>query len=246
MITLLSLAMLHAAPTPPVVQDEASPRTTTAQELKERIYDMRMELLLGGDNVRAAEQEAIGFYGQKGEYVDQRLDQISADLSEKRATYEVVLDRALDQSNEEDRGRVLGEAATLRGAIGVLETEASELEQRRDRLRQLIAGVEGRERDRRRLLAQIESAPDPLTSLGGIPFAGIGLAPNVVEPVAATSPLENDALIEDLLARDPSAARSLLFELDPVAYFERFPLRPPSSLLPRAIPFPLPDPPGSR
>jgi len=245
-ITLLSLATLVAPPAPPVTQDDPSPRTTTAQELKERIYDMRMELLLGGDNVRAAEQEAIGFYGQKGEYVDQRLDQISADLSEKRASYEVVLDRALDRTSAEDRGRVLGEAASLRAAIGALEQEASELEDRRERLRQLVAGVEGRERDRRRLLAQIESAPDPLTSLGGIPFAGIGLAPNVAEPVEATSPVENDALVEDLLARDPTAARGLLFELDPFAYFERFPLRPPSEVLPRAIPFPLPDPPGRR
>ena len=46
-----------------------------------------------------AEREAIDFYNGKTELVDRRLDTISAELTEKRATYQVTLDRALQSKD---------------------------------------------------------------------------------------------------------------------------------------------------
>jgi hypothetical protein len=74
---------------------------------------------------------------------------------------------------------------------------------------------------------------------------GIGLAPEV-EVTPASSPLSDDGLIQDLLAIDPVAARRVLFEGDPEAYWRRFPLQPPEAILRKTLRFPPPDLPGQR
>lgn len=243
-LTLAGLASQESAPLGSTPAEGEVAKTATAEELRSRIHGMRMDLLLGGDRVRDAETEAIEFYGQKRELVDQRLDSIGAELSEKRATYDVVMGRALSETTPEARSKALNEAVMLRAEISSLENEAASLAERRNRLRDMVGAVEARDRQRQKLAADLETGPGS-GDLAWMPMAGIGLAPDTGGAVVS-DPLANEALVEDLLRRDPAAARRLLFEANPGGYFERFPLRPPAEVLPQAIPFPLPDPPGRR
>ena len=77
-----------------------------------------------------------------------------------------------------------------------------------------------------------------------MPMLGIGLAPNA--PIEAGAPLEDEALLGDLMARDPRGTRAMLYQADPTSYWERFPLRPPLRELKSALAFPRPDPVGRR
>lgn len=215
-----------------------------AESLRGRIRDMRMNLLLGGDQVRSAEAEARQFYGGKIEHVDGRLDTLHSDLSEKRPGYELALDRALQAKTPAEKRAALREASTLRSEISAIEGEAAQLGERRDGLVRLVGAIDGRDRERERLVAQLE-ASSAVDETFALPLASIGLAPAIhAEP--ASSPLEDTALVDDLLGRDPVAGRGLLFELDPFGYWQRFPLQPPASGVRAALTFPLPDLPGSR
>lgn len=249
---LIALLAPHALPT---AQDEsqttaaaedtaAEVPSASAEALRQRIHGMRMNLLLGGDRVRKAEDEAIDFYGGKMELVEQRLDSIRVELAEKRASYDVLLDRALNAESAGGRAGAMREAAVLRREISALGTEADELEGRRKGYSKLVSSIESRERDRERLVAQIETSSGPDDGLG-LPLPSIGLAPDV-QPSEGASPLDDPRLIEDLLERDPLRARRLLFEMDAESYWERFPLRPPAELIRTSLPFPPPDLPGSR
>lgn len=225
----------------PVGESAAS---VTAEGLRGRIHKMRMDLLLGGDRVREAESQAIGFYREKADFVDRRIDTLGSDLSEKRATYDVVLERALSSDSADDRVRALKEAQPIRGEITVLENERNDLSEKRDRISGLISSVSARDRDRQRLVELVESneeVPDAL----GLGWPGIGLAPPPI-PIEAGSPLEDDSLLTDLLDRDPLAARSLLFDVDPDGYWSRFPLNPPVDVVIESFSFPLPDLPQQR
>lgn len=212
----------------------------TAESLRQRIRNMRMNLLLGGDQVRRAEEQAVDFYVGKTRSVETRMDDVATELVELRASYDVVLDRALDSGSQE----ALREAQPLRSRISSLEAEESGLFERRERLSELVSAVEERDRDRRRLVDQVESA-SALPDSFGAPMMSIGLAP---PPIAteASVPLEDDALLQDLLARDPAKAKSMYFAADPERYWRRFPLTPPARELRGAMGFPLPDPVGRR
>ncbi|MGK0482839.1 MAG: hypothetical protein ACJAQ3_002821 [Planctomycetota bacterium] len=243
----LTALCLMAAPTFAVTPQEAEPidqpggsEAATAESLRSRIRDMRMNLLLGGDQVRRAEEEAVDFYVGKTRSVENRMDDVATELVELRASYDVVLDRALDTGSED----ALREAQPLRGRISVLESEEKNLGERRERLSELVASVEDRDRDRRRLVDQVESA-SALPDSFGAPMMSIGLAPPPV-PGEALLPLEDDALLNDLLERDPRRAKSLYFAADAERYWVRFPLRPPTTELREAMRFPLPDPVGHR
>jgi hypothetical protein len=229
-------------PATPLAARDATP--ATAEDLRVRIREMRMNLLLGGDQVRRAESEAIEFYKGKSRTLDQRLDDVASELAEARASYDVALDRALAQSGTAAGDQALQEAQPLRAEISALEVEREDLIQRQSRVADLVDAVESRDRERSRLADQVESAalrPEDL----GIPMGSIGLAPPALPP-EMVAPLENEALLGDLLERDPRAARRLLFRSDPEGYWQRFPLEPPRSALAKAMRFPLPDPPGQR
>jgi len=215
-----------------------------AESLRARIREMRMNLLLGGDQVRTAEGEARQFYGGKIEGVDTRIDALHSDLAAKRPGYELALDRALTGNSADERRAALGEASALRAEIGALEGEANELGTRRANLSQLVVAIEARDRERERLVARMEASSGVDESFS-LPLASIGLAP-VVTAKPAASPLQDDDLVRDLLSRDPIGGRGVLFELDPVGYWRRFPLRPPVDGLRQALQFPLPDLPESR
>jgi prefoldin subunit 5 len=222
----------------------SDPTPATAEDLRVRIREMRMNLLLGGDQVRRAESEAIEFYKGKSRSLDGRLDDVASELAELRASYDVSLDRALAQSGTAAGDQALQEAQPLRAQISSLEAEREDLLQRQERVSVLVDAVESRDRERSRLADQVESAtlrPEDL----GVPMGSIGLAPPPL-PSESVAPLENEALLGDLLERDPRAARRLLFRSDSLGYWQRFPLQPPRSVLASAMRFPLPDPPGQR
>jgi hypothetical protein len=251
-MTLLLITSLLLAPAavpfqePVLVPETAAPTDVKADaaELKGRIHEMRMNLLTGGPKVRDAEREAVDFYGGKVELVERRLDSIRAELSEKRTSYDLALDRALSAGSTEQRSKAMGDASGLGAEITALEAEADNLTGKRGDLGKMIKAVESRDRERERLMAQLETT-EGYELIGDLPMASVGLAPAVMSEATA-SHLDNNALVGDLLKRDPRAARKLLFESDPSGYWQRFPLTPPGEVMVHALEFPLPDLPGSR
>jgi len=230
------------APTTEESTASSSP-STTAESLRNRIRGMRMDLLLGGEKVRAAEDEASDFYGRKIGLVDERLDGINADLAEIRASYDLKLETALKSSTPQDRRKIMAEAAQLRSQITSLEQEASNLDGKRGKLNTLIDAIGERDRDRQKLATKMETS-DALDFEFGLPLAGVGLAPDI--PAEQSSPLANQELVQDLLKVDPRGGRQVLFEMDPLGYWDLFPLRPPSGGVVAALAFPLPDLEGGR
>ena len=150
---LLASAVLLQDPAPVAVPADAG----KVESLRGRIHGMRMNLLLGGDKVRQAESDAAQFYRGKVELIEKRLDSISAELTELRATYSVSLENALGGGEAEQRKLKLTDAAAQRGKIHMLETEEAGLVERRGRLGKLVDAVESRSRQREKLTAQLET-----------------------------------------------------------------------------------------
>ncbi len=221
-----------------------SSAAVTAQSLRQQIRAMRRSVLLGGDQVRQAEQEAVHFYQNKIDAVDQQLDTLQAELSEHRASYDLALKRSLEPNSTQTRQRAMQDAGSQRQALTHMEQEQNKLEHARTHLVKLVKAVDSRQRDRQKVIAQLETSQAIGPELG-VPMAGIGLAPQG-DHGNNPSPFDDPALIEDLLQRDPIGARRALFEADPQRYFQAFPLSPPTGALIKALPFPLPDLPGQR
>lgn len=216
---------------------------TRVEDLRERIHSMRKNLLLGGDQVRKAESEAVDFYYKKIEAVEGRRDRLHADITEARASYEVVLERALTDDSAEVRRSSMKEAGELRTRIAALEKESATLAKRRKGLSNLVGSVESRENERERLALQMDSGGGDEDL--GLAFGGLTLAAPEIE-TSAPSVFDDERLVQDLLTRQPVEARRVLFEADPVRYWQRFKLQPPSSVLRTSLTFPTPDPPGYR
>ena len=240
LLLLLASGALVQEPAGATVADSGK-----VESLRGRIHDMRMNLLLGGEKVRQAETDATQFYRGKVELIEKRLDSIAAELAELRATYAVSIEGALAGGEAEHRKNKLSDASAQRGKIQALETEEDGLAERRGRLEKLVDAVEARNRQRERLTAQLETEPGFDEGLA-FPLGGIGLAPELDEVFVHSSPLDDPGLIADLIARDPVAAHRLLFESDPIEYWELFPLQPPADALRREVDFPMPDLPGQR
>ena len=252
MTTIILLLLCASAPQDPVQEPDPGPqqdqetaaKSPQVEELRNRIHEMRMSLVLGGDSVRSAESEAVEFYGNRIGLIDQRLDAIAADRTEKQASYDIILERLLVSENGAERLANMGEAQTLRLQLEALERETRDLNAKRSGLNGLIAGVETRGREREKLRTRLE-VDDSFEGDVGLSLGSVGLAPDV-ELDSGASPLDDDLLIQDLLTRDVSAARRLIFEVDPEHYWQRFPLRPPAGALREALGFPPPDLPGGR
>ncbi len=240
----LILLLASAVPFQEPEAGQQTPDPAKVESLRGRIHEMRMNLLLGGDKVRQAEGDATQFYKEKVELIEKRLDTVAVELTELRANYDVTLDHALQGREEQQRRSTLLEAEEQRGKIQALEAEEEELTQRRSRLEKLVQAVEARGRERQRLATKIESGPGFDEALA-FPMGAIGLAPEV-EVLSPSSPLDDEGLVADLLARDPVAAHRLLYEADPQGYWRFFPLQPPQETLRRSLKFPLPDLPGQR
>lgn len=240
----LSAPLVLALVAQPSSAQETDATSSRAEELRGRIHDMRMDLLLGGDKVQAAESEAVGFYNKKIQTVEQGLDSIEVDLSEKRASYGVALDQSLDAATPAGREAAMRRAQALRGELARLEADAARLRAKRGNLGKLIGAVQARGRERQVLAGRLEASggfdDEMWLSLGMV-----GLAPETVPP-PDVSPLADGGLVADLMRRDPRAASRLLFEQDPDGFWKRFPLTPPVGALHQALTFPLPDLPGRR
>jgi len=251
-VSLLALALQAPAPSPPegltrvaATPPESAPATPATKvgvdELRARIHGMRLDLLFGGDKVKSAEGEAIGFYNQRIESVNKSLDGLETDLAEKRASY----DMALEQSLEAGAGApALQRAQALRAEIAGLEHDADDLASTRTNLGKLVQTVQARQRERDILAARMNASS--AEDLGaGFTLGSVGLAPDVqVRP--DVSPFDDELLVQDLFARDPVAAARTLYAADPERYRREFPLRPPAQALRKALVFPLPDLPGGR
>src|SRR5262249_44244732 len=151
------------------------------------------------------------------EGVDKRLDSVAAELTETRANYQVTLEHALQSPEGDARKSALREAKEQRTKVENLESEQNDLTQRRTHLEKLVQAVDQRGRDRERLANKIDSESDGSESLA-FPMGDIGLAPEI-EVLAPASPLADEGLVGDLLARDPVAAHRLLYESDPQGYW---------------------------
>ena len=227
-------------------QEDTGEKTSSArvEALRSRIHDMRMSLLLGGDKVKSAEAEAIGFYGKKIETIDRGIDSMEVDLSEKRASYKISLEQTLKANEATARQASMKRAQGLRHEIGSLESDVGALQQKRGNLSKLIGAVQARGREREVLAGRLEASggfDDDFNLNLGV----VGLVPDLPTTTSVT-PLEDDDFIRDLFQEDPRGASRILFETDPVGYWQRFPLAPPQRALKNAMAFPLPDLPGQR
>jgi hypothetical protein len=236
------------APKPPSATgaptEAAAPKSTSAdvEQLRQRIHEMRKSVLLGGEKVQQAQAEAADFYKRKITDLEQQLDATQAELSEKRAAYQIALDRALGDGTA-DRAAAIREAAGLRARITALEHDSQTFDHQSKQLSSMIRAVEAHGRERERLAARLESAGDPAELLS-LPLPPVGLAPDLPEEPGELR-LDQD-LVSDLLRRDERRARHVLFEADPRRYWELFPLRPPAAPLTEAMTFPPADLPGQR
>lgn len=219
--------------------------SSRALELQKRIHEMRMNVLLGGDKVRQAETEAIDFYNRQSGLVEQRIDSMETDLVTKRAEYEVALDGALRSADPAARAQATRKAMGSSAEIGELEQELERMKGKRTGVSRLVATVSARKRDRENLAAEIETS-DGLAGIEfGLPLMAVGFAP-AAESGAGASPFDDERVVNDLMSRDPRAAKALLFEANPARYWERFRLQPPAVPLVKALSFPPPDVPGQR
>jgi len=225
-------------------QEASEQAAPSAEALRQRIHSMRMNLLTGGEKVQTAEAEAAEFFRGKEARIEDRLDTVLVELSEKRASYEVSLDTALATENPASRESAMKRALAQRSSIVALEAEADQLQRKRSDVSHLASAIESRNRERSALTARLDTGGD-LDGMLDVPLGMVGLAPAVSEPSSA-SPYEDEGLLQDLLVRDPRAARALLYDTDPVRYWQRFPLNPPGEALREALAFPLADLPGRR
>ena len=118
MLALLIVPLLFGSPQESA-QEDSSP-TTNLESLRNRVHDMRKDLLLSGKQVREAESEAIDFYTGKVEAIDQRVDGIEADLVEKRAAYDLALERVLSTRDPAANRSAAVDAAQARRRVAAL------------------------------------------------------------------------------------------------------------------------------
>jgi len=251
MLVLLLAGGLAAAegdqPPPPASGDEATApqeedsSLLTSTKLRGKVRDMRKQVLGGGPAVVRSEKEALKFYRGKIQEMARRADDLRTQRDSKDAEYRVALDTTLKSDDPAERADAAREAQRLKAEIRGLDSEIAELEQRGTAVGRGVEGIQKRIGKRERLISQFERSD----MVEDMPF----LADDVLgddEDIVEASPFEDEGFIADLLRRDPEAARRLLFEADPKAYFQRFPLKPITRSMKRALPFPPADLPGAR
>lgn len=222
---------------------EADSAALQAAPLRDRIRYLRRDLIAGGDNVDLAEKEAVSFYEEKMRALDRQADELAVELAEKSAAYDLALERTLSAKDGANRSAAANDASRLKGEIARLEGEITDLQTRRQELNRAVDVVNERGRARDRLITDFDAAGarihEPMISPGGL-----GLAPET--SIGATDGLKDDAILKDLLQRDPERAKALIYAEDPELYWATWPLQPPTKLLRRAMRIPIGDLHGRR
>jgi len=214
-----------------------------SSKLRDRVRGMRKQVLGGGPAVEKSESEAMRFYRGKIHDIARQADELRTQRDSKDAEYRVALDTTLTSEDPDERAEAAREAQGLRRQISALDSETQMLEKRGESLGRGVESIQRRIDKRKRLLSTFDRGEvvDDLPYLEDEVLGG-----EEDEGGGASNPFGDDEFIADLLKRDPTAARRLIFEADPRNYFARFPLKPSQKSLRKALPFPPPDMPGNR
>lgn len=253
MITLLSAGLLATAPLfaaesekdtspserPEVEETSSSAISSTA--LRNKVRNMRKQVLGGGVAVMKSEKAALKFYRGKIQEMARRADDLRTQRDSKDAEYRVALDTTLKSEDPGERADAARTARRLKQEIRELDAEIFEIEKRGESLGRGVAGIQRRIDKRKRVLSQFDRA----TLIDDLPYLDDEVLGDD-EGDDGIDPFSDEDFVNDLLASDPEAARRLLFEADPIAYFKRFPLKPSGRALKRALAFPPADLPGQR
>ena len=215
----------------------------TATKLREKVRTTRRNILAGGPAVEKSEKEALRFYRRKINALARQTEELRTNHAMKQAEYEIALESTLKAETPGERASAAREASKLRAEMRALDADVKALERQGDMLGRGVAGIQKRMDARKRMIRRFES-PEALEDLPYLSDEILEFAEE--EEAEGGDPFMDEEFINDLLARDPAAAKSLLFSHDPIGYWKRFPLTPPRAALKRALLFPAADLPGSR
>ena len=214
----------------------------TSTRLRGKVRNMRRQVLGGGPAVVKSEKEALKFYRGKIQEMARRTDDLRTQRDSKDAEYQVALDTTLQSDDPTERAEAAREAQQLKSQIRGHDAEIAGMEKRGEALGRGVEGIQRRISKRQRLISQFERND----IVDDMPYLADDVLGDDDDAGAAGNPFSDEGFIDDMLKRDPEAARRLLFDADPVAYFERFPLKPMTRSLKKALPFPPADLPGAR
>ena len=222
--------------------DDKDNTLLTSTHLRGKVRNMRKQVLGGGPAVVSSEKEALKFYRGKIQEMARRADDLRTQRDSKDAEYRVALDTTLQSDDPTERCEAAREAQRLKSEIRGLDSEVASMDKRGEALGRGVEGIQRRISKRERLVSQFERND----IVDDMPYLADDVLGDDEGAGGAANPFSDEGFIDDMLKRDPEAARRLLFEADPIAYFERFPLKPITRSLKRALPFPPADLPGSR
>lgn len=232
--------------TSPTTRSGAEPETTSSAlsstELRNKVRGMRKQVLGGGKAVANSEKAALKFYRGKIQEMARRADDLRTQRDSKDAEYRVALDTTLKSDDPGERADAARTARRLKQSIRGLDGEIAEIEKRGESLGRGVAGIQRRIDKRKRVLSTF----DQEGMVEDLPYLDDEVLGDDEEGADGVNPFSDEEFVNDLLASDPEGARRILFEADPVAYFERFPLTPSRRALKKALAFPPADLPGQR
>ena len=250
--TILTLLLLGAplfaegekdtSPTAPAAEEKTESAALSSTELRNKVRNMRKQVLGGGPAVMGSEKEALKFYRGKIQEMARRADDLRTQRDSKDAEYRVALDTTLNSKDASERADAARTARRLKQEIRLLEMEIAELEKRGESVGRGVAGIQRRIEKRQRVLSEF----DRKDIVEDLPYLEDDVLGDDADVESGGSPFDDAEFVEDLLRQDPEAARRLLFNADPVAYWKRFPLKPLRGSLKKALPFPPADLPGQR
>ena len=253
----LLLAALSTATTPLLAEGEEDAATTTAEaapaeeeggnplltasKLRGRVRDMRKQVLGGGPAVQNSEKEALRFYRGKIQEMGRQADDLRTQRDSKDAEYQVALETTLQSDDPSERAEAARDAQGLRMQISDLDAQIAAIEKRGESLGRGVESIQRRIDKRKRLISQFERND----IVDDLPYLEDEVLGGEDDVGGSANPFTDEGFIQDLLKRDPEAARRLIFDADPAGYWKRFPLKPPAKAI-RKLRFPPADLPGPR
>lgn len=216
----------------------------TATKLRGNVRTMRKHVLAGGPAVQKSEKEALRFYRKKINELARQTEELRTKRAMKEAEYEIALETTLKAEDAGERADAARQASKLRAEMSAIDADVTALERQGEMVGKGVTAIQKRMEARKRLLRRFDN---PETYGEDLPYLSDELLEFAEEEESeGGDPFLDEGFIQDLLKRDEAAARSLLFNHDPIAYWKRFPLMPPRAALKRAIQFPPSDLPGAR